>query len=103
VNQLVGLGPWGVEDVSRATGIPTRTLQRWHSETWAEARAVTSERGCLRYERDDVVRICLIETLKASGLGLRTGDAAGICDSLYDRLREVLYHEPRPKVTFDKI
>jgi len=91
--KLVGGGPWGVEDVSRATGIPARTLQRWHTEGWAQARHATSARGCLRYQREDVLRICLIEVLKDSGLGLRTNGASLVCDAQYARVREVIAHE----------
>ena len=78
--KLCGHGPWGAEDVSRATSVPARTLHRWHRNGWAQARDATSRRNCLRYSIDDVNRLCAIQAMREDGL--RTGRAARLCDAI---------------------
>jgi DNA-binding transcriptional MerR regulator len=96
---LEGPGPWGVEDVARATGVDVRVLQRWHENGWARASATIGPREVRRYQLADVRRICAIAALKAQGI--RTNFAVKWCDAQEDRFTAAVGAEtkqwPKPK------
>lgn len=94
---LFGYGPWGSEDVARATSVPPRTLHEWHKRGIAVASAATDKRGCLRYQREDVVRACRIQALRECGIGAER--ALELCVAMDAKVSKAFHVEPRPVVT----
>ena len=75
-------------EVSLATRIPARTLQRWHNEGWAPADHTRGERGILRYRRDSLPRLCAIISLREHGM--RAKRAAELAEAIDRKREEVL-------------
>lgn len=66
--RITGNGPFGVEDVTRLTGVSRRSLLIWHDRGWARATHRTSGRGCLRYQRTDIRHIAIVAALREEGI-----------------------------------
>ena len=64
----------GVEELSRRSGVPERTLQRWHDSGALEAAEGTPG-GARRYEPVAVDRARLMLVLRANGISLVSSGA----------------------------
>ena len=85
--KLSGREPWGIEQVSNATNVPRRTLHELHSRGWAVANGATPERGCLRYARRDVERICRLGVLRQV---MRSDRAVLLCKAMDAAILEAM-------------
>ena len=97
--KLSGLGPWGVKDVSRATGVPTTTLQRWHDRGWARASLTTGQRGLLRYRPEDVVRVCQLDGMREAD-GMTLARALHLLDRMQQAVASAMHLHQRASVSF---
>src|SRR5690349_351650 len=59
---------WSVGQVAERFGLPTNVLRHWESEGLLTPDRDAADRR--RYDRDDVVRVAVIQRSKAAGMSL---------------------------------
>ena len=71
---MMGFVGWGVEDVSRESGVHERTLRRWHDRGYV--RASNRKGRSRRYTRRDVILVKLFNAYLEEGLSHRKAKQA---------------------------